>query len=126
MRNWMWLGFLALATLTFSGACFAADSSNAHWVLVKQDSRLDFASIKKGNLGEVHHFEALKGGVDENGKVNVTIDLSSVQTYVDIRNERLKEFLFETAKFPVATITTIIEPDQFESLGIGQKAATST
>lgn len=126
MRKWIWPALLAFAAMSFSGAVLAAQAPKVEWFLIKQDSRVNFASIKKGNVGEVHHFDTLKGSIDENGKVSVSIDLSSVQTYVDIRNERLKQFLFETAKFPVATITTLVEPAQFESLGIGQKASTST
>lgn len=125
MKKWTWLG-LVLAALSFSSPAFAAQAPKVEWFLINSDSRLDFVSVKKGNIGEVHHFESLKGSVDENGKVSVSIDLSSVQTYVDIRNERLKEFLFETAKFPVATLSTVVDPAQFESLAVGQKASTST
>ena len=125
MRRWTWLGMLALLLASgLSAAAFAAPKGD--WHLVNADSRLNFISIKKGNVAEVHHFNTLKGRIDDSGKVIITIDLSSVETFIDIRNQRVKDFLFETAKFPVATISTIVEPDQFENLGIGQHASTST
>jgi polyisoprenoid-binding protein YceI len=126
MRKWAWLGLLLVAAFSLPHAAFAAEAPKTEWFLINGSSRLNFISLKKGNIAEVHHFETLKGSVDEDGKVSVAIDLASVQTFVDIRNERLKQYLFETAKFPVATITTIVDPKQFESLGDGQKASTST
>jgi polyisoprenoid-binding protein YceI len=126
MTKWAKLGILALAFGLMAQVAMAADARKIDWVLTNSDSRLNFISIKKGNVAEVHHFDKLKGTVDEDGKVNVTIDLTSVQTWVDIRNERLKEFLFETVKFPVATIDVTLDRSQFEKLQPGQKMSTST
>lgn len=96
------------------------------WRLVNSESRLNFSSTKNDKVGEVHHFDTLSGRVAEDGKTTISIDLNSVQTWIDIRNERLREFLFETVRFPAAVITTTIDLKQFESLAIGRKISTST
>lgn len=90
---------------------WAMPTAAADWTLNGELSGLSFGSVKKGDVGEVHHFTALKGSVTEAGDVTITVNLESVETWLDIRNERLREFLFETAKFPLATITAKLPAD---------------
>lgn len=80
----------------------------AAWTLNGELSGLSFGSVKKGDVGEVHHFTGLSGTVAEGGQATVAIDLASVETWLDIRNERMREFLFETGKYPQATISATI------------------
>lgn len=81
-----------LTALTVTGS--AGFSSAQSWVLDGVNSKLAFGSIKKNKIGEVHRFERISGSVSETGAVQVEIDLSSVQTDVDIRNERMRDFVF--------------------------------
>jgi polyisoprenoid-binding protein YceI len=83
----------------------------ADWELDSTGSRLHFVSIKNNNVAEVHSFANLVGFIGAAGKAEVTIELDSVQTLIDIRNERMREMLFETAKFPTATIHAQVDPD---------------
>jgi len=96
---------LALMLLTPCGAAWA------DWELDSTGSRLNFVSIKNGAVGEVHSFSSLVGFIGDAGKAEVTIDLDSVQTLIDIRDERMREMLFETVKFPSATIRAQVDPD---------------
>lgn len=77
----------------------------AAWTLDPAASSLSFVSVKKGDVGEVHHFTKLAGSVADNGTATLRVDLASVETWTDIRNERMRDFLFEVAKFPAATVT---------------------
>ena len=123
MKKWLGRGLLALA-LGLSAP--AAHAAKAEWHLDNKDSRLDFVSVKKGNIGEVHHFDTLSGVIRSDGRTAITIDLASVQTWIKIRNERLEKYLFETSKFPTATITTMLDMKQFEHLDVGEQMSTST
>lgn len=94
------------------------------WSLDNDASRLSFVTIKAGDVGEVHRFRSLSGSVGEDGAVSVQIDLSSVDTLIPIRDERMQEFLFNTARFPTATFTTNIDAADYAGLGVGEVAQT--
>ena len=85
-------------------------SASAQWELDNDNSSINFISIKNDAIGEMHSFESLVGFVGEDGSVQVGIDLDSVQTLIEIRNERMRKMLFETAKFPAANVTATVEP----------------
>jgi len=71
-------------------------------------SSLSFVSVKKGTVGEVHTIDKLSGSLSNDGNLVVKLDLSSVNTGIDIRNERMLEHLFETKNNPIATISAKI------------------
>jgi len=87
-----------------------AGSARAQWELDGARSALNFISIKNNSVAETHGFAALLGYIGGDGKIQLTINLDSVATLIDIRNQRMREMLFETATFPAATITGTIDP----------------
>ena len=78
--------------------------ANADWQLVPDRSTLTFVSTKKGNVAEVQRFESFSGAVSYKGVAEVTIDLSSINSGIDIRDERMKEHLFNVNVHPKAKI----------------------
>lgn len=92
----------------------------AAWSLNSGLSHLSFGSIKSGDIGEVHHFRKLSGEVDGSGKATITIDLGSVETAIDIRNERMREILFHVAEFPAAKVTASVDMAALEALKPGE------
>ncbi|MCF6215318.1 MAG: YceI family protein [Emcibacter sp.] len=93
--------------------------ARADWILDQENSSLSFGSIKKNSIGESNSFYRLDGRITAGGDITLLIDLTSVETWVDIRNARMKEFFFETYKFPMAELNGQIDMAQFESLEIG-------
>lgn len=89
------------------------------WTLNNSESNLNFISIKKQSIGEVHQFTQLSGNMDEAGKIRITVDLASVDSGISIRDERLKEFLFEITKFPQAVIETKIDGNKIAKMKVG-------
>jgi len=87
-----------------------AAAALAQWELDGTKSTLNFISIKNDAVAEVHSFGSLMGYISSEGKAQLTIDLGSVETMVDIRNERMREMLFETVKFPTATVSAQVDP----------------
>ena len=74
------------------------------WVLDNDASILNFVSVKAGTIAEINRFGELAGTIDKDGKTRLTIDLDSVDTAIDIRDQRMREMLFETGKYPVANV----------------------
>jgi polyisoprenoid-binding protein YceI len=95
---------MALSFLLPSGEVWA------QWELDNGKSVVNFVSIKNDTVAEIHSFTSLVGYIGVDGKVQLGIDLDSVETLVPIRNERMRELLFETAKFPAANISAQVDP----------------
>ena len=78
----------------------------AEWVLDPAASSLTFASTKNGEITEQHRFTQLAGSVRDNGEARLTINLASVDTRIPIRDERMRDLLFQVTQFPSATFST--------------------
>ena len=96
----------------------------ADWT-VSDSSRIGFVSIKNNRIGENNAFERVSGSISESGQVAVSVDLSSVETGIDIRNERLQKMLFEVASFPTASIDAALSDGQIAALRAGGARAES-
>lgn len=107
----------ALAAILFAGAV------QAHWSLDNDASSLSFVTVKAEHVAEVHTFDSLSGTIGDDGSVEITIELASVNTMIQIRNERMQEMLFETALFPDATITGSINLDALAGMEAGASVA---
>ncbi len=105
-----------VAALLLSGL---ANTALAQWVLDESHSKVEFITTKNLTIAETHSFGDLSGSVKADGTIDVSIDLDSVDTLIPIRNERVREMLFETADFPQANISAQIEPVQLSKLGSG-------
>lgn len=81
----------------------------AQWTLDADGSDVEFISIKNAAVAESHHFGGISGSVAANGEATVQISLDSVETLIPIRNERMREMLFETADFPTLEIETTVD-----------------
>lgn len=97
--------------------------AQADWQL--QQALLNFVSIKNNAVGENHRFDRITGSIDGHGKADIRIDLESVNTGIDIRDKRLREFLFATGDFPYARLSTSVDIAAIDQLKPGQ-AATQT
>ena len=104
---------------------FLASSASAHWELDNNSSTLSFVTVKADHVGEVHTFDQLSGDINDDGSVQITIELASVNTLIDIRNERMQSMLFETNLFPQATISGEIDLDAVAEMDAGVSQAIS-
>ncbi len=80
-----------------------AASASADWELDAEHTALHFLSTKNAQVTEVHQFTSLSGSVTSSGKLTIDIDLSSVDTGINIRDTRMKEMLFNVSEFASAT-----------------------
>ncbi|GAB0148861.1 hypothetical protein McPS_16010 [Marichromatium sp. PS1] len=100
-------------------ALLAATPVLADWTLDPERSHLAFVSIKSGDVAEINTFEEVHGVVGEQGDVTVTLMLDSVETLIPIRNERMREMLFETADYREALLEAKVDPEQLAALEVG-------
>ncbi|QIQ88241.1 MAG: YceI family protein [Erythrobacter sp.] len=97
-----------------------APANAGEWQVVPEASRLTYVSVKSGEVLETNRFTGLSGSVSEDGTATVTIDLASLETGVDIRNQRMRDLFFEISDYPTATVTAEIDPAAFADLAIGE------
>ncbi|HEY8939127.1 MAG TPA: DUF1592 domain-containing protein [Cellvibrio sp.] len=112
------------ASSTSSSLSSAVNGGTASWILDGQTSLLTFFTdkVKKDNLGEVgelHTFSELKASIDGNGLAVLSIDLNTVQTNIDLRNQRVKDALFETNILPTLYFKTQLNLSDIDALAVG-------
>lgn len=93
----------------------------AQYQLDEGESSLYFVSIKKNKIGEVHSFSQLAGSINDKGFASIRVNLASVKTHIEIRDERMKSMLFETDRFPEAVVTTQIVGIQNGLVAMGER-----
>ena len=84
--------------------------------LDSENSVLNIISTKKGTFAEIHSFSGLTGTLSDNGSVEVSVPLASINTGIGIRDQRMREFLFNTDVFPAATFTANIDAVSYTHL----------
>lgn len=105
----------------FAAALLVAVGSSA-WAdwRVTEKSSISYVSLKNNAVAENNRLTGLTGGIDADGTLSMSIDLASVETGVDIRNQRMAELFFEVARFPQAQITGKVSDDQLAALLAGE------
>jgi len=102
------------------GLLFSIASANAaDWVVDNQHSQLNFISIKKGNVAEVHQFNQLQGKLDSQGQFVLDIDLTSVDTHNAVRDERMTKHLFNVEQFATAQLKANIALSELDAIAQG-------
>lgn len=112
----------AVAAALFIGVL--SNAASAAWELDSQRSAVQFMSVKNASVAELHHFKSITGGISDTGAAKVILDLDSVETLVPIRNQRMRELLFETVRFPAATLSAEV-PESLMGLAVGESRDTS-
>lgn len=108
------------ADAPLADATASAPVTASAWTLDPAGSRLAYVSIKAGEVAETNRFAALSGSVAADGTASLAIDLASVDTGVEIRDERMREIFFAVAENPAATVTAKLDPARFAALAVGQ------
>jgi polyisoprenoid-binding protein YceI len=89
------------------------------WTLDGSTSFLSLITTKQTDIAEVQTFERFGASVDQNGTATLAIDLASISTNVDLRDQRLRDILFEVASFPEATVTFTVDMSSVDGMEIG-------
>jgi len=91
----------------------------SQWKLDNNNSTVSFLTIKKQHIAENHHFTVLSGTIAAQGEVNLSIDLTSVNTKIAIRDDRMKEHLFNTNVFSHAKFNAQLSSKELSSIEVG-------
>jgi hypothetical protein len=115
MRTLCLLAFLAATTNAF-----------ADWSLDNSGSELSFVTTKATDVAEVHTFDELSGSVGSDGHARVVIQLASVNTLIPIRDERMREILFQTDLFPTAAVDARLDISRLNNMAVSTSEVLTT
>lgn len=128
MLRQTFIGIFCITAFSFSACTPPSNPSpvieaerTGDWVLSGEESGMTYITVKLGEVAEINTFRNIAGTVTAEGKATIEISLDSVDTNNEIRDPRMKEVLFETAKFPLATASTTLDMSKFEGLAIGER-----
>lgn len=116
MRVLPWINKSVIASVLF----FVSAQASAQWDLDAAQSELSFITVKAEHVAEVHSFTRLEGELSREGAVQLSIDLTSVETGISVRNERMQSMLFETGMYPRARVSANIDVDPITELSLGE------
>jgi hypothetical protein len=108
--------FLAsAATTVFLSSNVLADT----WQLDSDNSVLNFVSVKNDHVDEIHRFTDVQGEwVD--GKVSIEIPVTSLDTQIPIRNERMLKHLFNAEDYSIVSAAASLEEKLLTEMPVGE------
>ncbi|WP_394201429.1 cellulose binding domain-containing protein [Marinagarivorans algicola] len=112
------------SSVPVSSSSITSSSSSASngdiWRLDANQSHLNFTTTKKIHIVENMRFTRLSGAISESGSATLVIDLASVVSGITVRDERMKNSLFETSIFSTAVVTLPVDMNALSSIPVGQ------
>lgn len=105
----------AVSCITLLTAVYAS-AATAQWQVNEQSSAVSLVASKNVHTSEVFTFKRVSGAISDSGALSIKLDLASIDSKIGIRDERMKEHLFEVAKFPHASITSQLEQGVLDKL----------
>ncbi|MFT6421066.1 MAG: polyisoprenoid-binding protein YceI [Porticoccus sp.] len=85
-------------------------------------STLNITSVKNDRLAELFAFERVSGTIDDaSGKASIEVALDSIDSGIEIRDERMRKYLFNTEAFKTASFTADIDLKALKSLKPGEQ-----
>ena len=119
-----WMGLSTAALLAACNQMPASSTAGTGYVVEAGGSEVRFVTTKAGLPGaggvtESNRFTRFAGNINPAGRITLDIDLSSVSTGIEIRDERVRTLLFNVKASPQASFSAQIDPTLISSLAAG-------
>ncbi len=120
MKKILFLALLVVSSTSFAKLNFVTTTHAGQWALNNEASTLNFITTKNASKTEVQTFKKIQGKI-AGTQVTLSVDLSSVDTGIEIRDERLRKLFFNIVKFPVATVAIDLNKTDLGPMKPGQR-----
>lgn len=94
-------------------------TAQADWTLDNDASSLYYVTSKASAISEVNSFRTLTGTISDSGTATLGIDLTSVDTAIEVRDQRMRDLVFQVTTYPGATITVPVDAAALDSMAPG-------
>lgn len=108
-----------LSLLSLAVGSLVAVPAQADWTLDGAASSFHYVTSKAAAVSEVNRFTGLSGSISDAGEARLEIDLASVATNIEIRDQRMRELVFEVERFPAATVALSVDAGALSALEAG-------
>ncbi|MDG1858442.1 MAG: YceI family protein, partial [Emcibacteraceae bacterium] len=112
-KNKIGLAITLATSLLFTNTAFA------DWTLNSDASNISYGTVKNSMIGESNTFKNISGSLTDNGHINISIDLASVDTLLELRDERMRDIVFKVAENASATLSGDMNLDAHKDQEIG-------
>src|SRR5690606_31654272 len=85
-------------------ALLLSSAAQAEWTLDNEASAFYYVTSKAGAVSELNSFGNLSGTIADDGSATLSIDLASVNTAIEIRDQRMRDIVFKVGEFPRAEV----------------------
>ncbi|MBT5072184.1 MAG: YceI family protein [Kordiimonadaceae bacterium] len=90
--------FMIGTFIMFATTTVFSSSALADWTLDSANSNISYGTVKNDAIGESNTFKNISGTISDNGHINIDIDLSSVDTLIEVRDGRMRDIVFKVAE----------------------------
>jgi len=97
----------------------AVNAAQADWQLDGSASSFFYVTNKAAAVSEVNSFSGLSGSISDAGVATLSIDLATVDTAIDIRNQRMRDIVFQVAQFPKAEVSVTVDVEAMKAMKAG-------
>ena len=108
----------SVAVISSSSSVNSSAINVANWNLDAAASYLNFVTTKNTHTVEVQQFTTISGGITA-GVATLSIDLNSVNTGIALRDQRMRDLLFQTTNYPTATVTINLPANLLSGIAVG-------
>lgn len=96
-----------------------SSAAQADWSLDNSASSFYYVTSKAAAISEVNSFRTLSGTISDSGSATLTIDLASVDTAIEVRDQRMRDLVFQVADYPSATVTVAVDAAALDGMSAG-------
>jgi len=108
--------FKAIAAVTLMTSAMGAQAA---WELDGTASSFYYVTSKASAISEINSFTGLSGAITDAGAASLAINLGSVETGIDIRDERMRDIVFQVAQYMEATVSVPVDAAALSALATG-------
>ncbi|MBT5384447.1 MAG: YceI family protein [Kordiimonadaceae bacterium] len=111
-------GMLGAAAIFIASSLFSS-AAYADWILDAENSNISYGTVKNDMIGENNTFKTISGHLNNDGQIDIEIDLSSIDTLIEIRDGRMRDIVFKVSENATAKLSGEIDLKAYDNQEIG-------
>lgn len=111
-------GMLGAAAIFIASSLFSS-AAYADWILDAENSNISYGTVKNDMIGENNTFKTISGHLNNDGQIDIEIDLSSIDTLIEIRDGRMRDIVFKVSENATAKLSGEMDLKAYDNQEIG-------
>ncbi|MDB4043955.1 YceI family protein [Emcibacteraceae bacterium] len=111
-------GMLGAAAIFIASSLFTS-AAYADWILDAENSNISYGTVKNDMIGENNTFKTISGHLNNDGQIDIEIDLSSIDTLIEIRDGRMRDIVFKVSENATAKLSGEMDLKAYDNQEVG-------